>query len=110
LHAGVDAGLIHHPADNRVSDISPNKFNGQARWRRDGVDADDPIKRWICSQNGGEPAAEIARDTGHQSYSAHGHLPALRTGLLLVTALDSRATQQLAVLLLSHPLATLLDH
>jgi hypothetical protein len=57
VHTGVDTSLIHHPADDWVSDICPNKFDGQGRWGWDGIDTDDPIKRWICGQDGGEAPA-----------------------------------------------------
>ena len=58
---------------------------------------------------GGTGALVIA-DVGQGAWEEIDYEPAGRSGLLLVAALDSRTTQQLAVLLLSHPLASLLDY
>jgi hypothetical protein len=54
----------------------------------------------------GKPATEVARDPGHQEDAA----AVAQLGLLAeLAALDARLLQQLAVLLLCHALASLLD-
>ena len=76
---------------------------------RGDVDPDD-LDVLLGGERAGESGTEVARDPGDEDDPVRGHQGALARRLLAgATALDACALEQLAVLLLRHPLAALLD-
>ena len=64
----------------------------------------------LGGERAGESGTQVARDSGDEDDPVRGHQGARSRRLLAcATALDSCALQQLAMLLLRHPLAALLD-
>src|SRR5262249_19431558 len=76
--------------------------------RRYGVDADHAVDVGVRGKTARETAAEVTGDPGDQDDLPHGRLPPDEGLLAELAALDARLLQQLAVLLLRHPLAALL--
>jgi hypothetical protein len=74
-------------------------------WRHH-VDADDAVEGVVVRKLRGQAAAQVPVTRATRPMRA----PYDGAGLLLVTALNAGLAQQLAVLLLSHPLAALLDY
>ena len=76
---------------------------------RDHIDPDDLNLR-LSGKRAGEAGTQVTRDSGDEDDPFRGH-QGVRAWRLLAcaTALDSCALQQLAMLLLRHPLAALLD-
>ena len=102
-------GRRDHLGDDRVADVGPHELGAaEVSFGRNDVDTDDPLDVGVLLEELRQPAAEVARDPGDQDDCG-----AIRTSgaaaLLLVAALDAGLAQQLAVLLLRHPLAALLD-
>src|SRR5690606_7670625 len=134
----VDLGLGHEPAHERAADVGTDELrapDGVARGEQ--VDADDPLERGVLGEAPDDAPGQVAGDTGDHDDPRHAtswggsvtgadHDPestwdrrrprrrpldgAAVGGSLLVATLVTRLAQQLAVLLLRHPLAALLDH
>ena len=76
---------------------------------RDHVDTDD-LGVLLGGERTGESGTQVARDSGDEDYPVRGHQGARSRRLLAcAAALDPCALEQLAMLLLRHPLAALLD-
>ena len=106
---GVDVLLGDDLRDDGVADVGADERDvADVTARRDDVDADDPVDGGVAGNGAREPAAEVSRDPGDQHHpAACAHAG---PGLLAeLAALDARLLQQLAVLLLGHTLAPLLD-
>ena len=109
---GVDVLLGDHLGDHRVADVGADERDvADVAARRDDVDADDPVDGRVGGERAREPAPEVSRDPGDQDDLAGGCPSALPSAALLaeLATLDARLLQQLAVLLLRHALAPLLD-
>ena len=94
--------------DDRVADVGAHELGATEVLRgRDEVDPDDPLDGGLGRELARETSAEVSRHPGdeHDASRASGAVRAL----LLVAPLDAGLLQQLAVLLLRHPLAALLD-
>jgi hypothetical protein len=124
---GLDVGLGDRADDGPQvagADVDPaGEQRGKIRGRCHGVDADDAAHPRVVGEPDGEMSTDIPADAGHQH--VHLRLPVTAGGggatapptmdrapaLLAETAtLDAGLAQQLAVLLLGHSLAALLDH
>jgi hypothetical protein len=114
VHDGADPSLGHHLGDERVADVGANELGPAenreiSRPRRHRVDADDPLDRRVGGEQAGQPAPEEPADASDQNDGRPCLLAPDEGTLLLVASLDARLLQQLAVLLLGHPLTPLLD-
>jgi hypothetical protein len=100
----VDILIRENPADDGIADVSANELRAQ-EWPtgRDDIDADNSVDRGVPDKGSDHEAPEVAGCARDQHDATHGCL-------LLVAALNARALKQLAVLLLGHALAALLDH
>ena len=110
MHHGVDLVGRDHLGDDRIADIGSDERRAtQVVPRRNDVDADHAVVT-IGRQRPGEPRPQIPGNPGDEDNLRFGH-PCSRAGGLLAraAALDTGALEQLAMLLLRHPLAALLD-
>ncbi len=113
VHHGVDVLPRDHLRDDGVADVGAHEAHVTevlARWHH--VDADDALDVVVGGERARKPSTEVRRDPGHQDDASHPQPTDTRSepGLLALTAaLDARALEQLAVLLLGHALAALLD-
>jgi len=98
----VGTGLLEHIPETLISNVHPHEFTSHRLTRRNDVDPDHPVNPGLIHQLRSSLAAEVPGNSGYYRDDTHG--------LLLIAALDPGSTQQLAVLLLGHPLATLFDH
>jgi len=99
----VDVLNRHELADDRSPDVGADELDAaEVACGRAGVDADDTFDAGLLSESVGNPGRELTSDTGDEDDPAHGLLAQF-------APLDARALQHLAVLLLRHPLTTLLD-
>jgi hypothetical protein len=78
----------------------------EVRTRRDHVDSDHGVHAGVGSEPAGETAADGTAHAGDEHDATHGRCRLLA----LAATLDARLLEQLAVLLLRHPLAALLDY
>ncbi len=103
VHDGVDLFDGDDLADHRGADVSSDELHAVelTSWQ-DRVDADDLVDAFEAGDTQGELGRETARDSRDEDDPAHGLLAQ-------TAALHSGALEHLAVLLLRHPLATLLD-
>ena len=103
---GVDVLLDDDLGDHRVADVGADEghlADVTARW--DDVHTDDAVHGRVVRGYPREAPPEVTRDPGDEHHPAHG-----RDGLLAeLASLHARLLEQLAVLLLRHTLATLLD-
>jgi hypothetical protein len=118
---GVDVLLGDHLGDHRVADVGADERDvADVVARGYGVDADHPVDAGVGGEAAREPTPEVSGDPGDQDdlgcVSAHSVLLDVlarrtveRDLLSELASLDARLLQQLAMLLLRHPLATLLD-
>ena len=109
---GVDVLLDDDLRDDRVADVGAHERDvADVAARRHGVDADDPGDSGVGRGSARELPTEVARDPGDEDDPAGAaHTANEPRGLLAELAtLDARLLQQLAVLLLGHALAPLLD-
>jgi hypothetical protein len=103
VNHGVDVLDRHELADDRCADVGADKLDAaEVAERRTGVDTNDAFDAGSLSEGARNPGSKLTGDTGDEDNPAHGLLAQF-------AALDARALQHLAVLLLRHPLTTLLD-
>jgi hypothetical protein len=103
VHDGVDLFDRDDLGDHRGADVSADELHSvELTNRQDRVDADDLVDAFEAGDTQGELGREIARDPRDEDDPAHELLAQ-------TAALHSGALEHLAVLLLRHPLATLLD-
>ena len=69
----------------------------------------DHLDMFFSSERAGEPGTQVTRDPGDEDNPFGGHHGPAAALLARATALDTCALEQFAMLLLRHPLATLLD-
>ena len=102
---GVDVFLGEHLGDDRTADVRAHEGDvADVTARRDDIDADDTVDGRVAGGSAREAATDVPGDPGDQ------HDPAHATELLAELAtLHARLLEQLAVLLLGHALAPLLD-
>ena len=108
VHDRVDPLAHDHLRDDRVADVGAHEVGlAEVTPRRHHVDADDALDPRRPRELRREATPEIAGNAGDENDLAHG---GGGSGLLAEAAtLHARLLQQLAVLLLRHALATLLD-
>ena len=106
VHHGVDVLDRDDLADDRRADVGADELDAaEVTVGKHGVDTDDLLDRGLVGEAPRHEGGEGVGDAGDQNDLAHG-----AWGLLAqTTTLHARALQHLAVLLLRHPLATLLD-
>jgi len=88
---------------NSATDIHP---------RRNYIDSNNTVDVRVLSEDPRHPPTQIPRNSGDEYHLWHRILLKANndwSGLLLVAALNPRLAQQLAMLLLRHALAALLD-
>ena len=103
---GVDVLLRDDLRDDRVADVGADEGDvADVTARRDRVHADDSIDGRVAGRGAREASSDVPGDPGDQHDPPHGR------GVLLaeLAALHARLLEQLAVLLLGHALAPLLD-
>ncbi len=105
----VDLRRRDHLGDDRVADVGADELRAaEVGARRDDVDADHSVDAGLVVEQPDEVAAQVSGDPRHEHHTAH-RAPPPGWVLLLVAALHARPLEQLAVLLLRHALAPLLD-
>ena len=110
MHDGVHAAGRNHLGNNGIADVGAYEIGvAQVVAGRDHVDTDD-LDVLLGGERTGESGTQVARDSGDEDDPVRGHQGALSRRLLAcAAALDPCALEQLAMLLLRHPLAALLD-
>ena len=110
MHNGVHAAGRNHLGNNGIANVGAYEISlAQVVARRDHVDTDD-LGVLLGGERTGESGTQVARDSGDEDYPVRGHQGARSRRLLAcAAALDPCALEQLAMLLLRHPLAALLD-
>ena len=116
---GVDVLLGDDLRDDRVADVGAHERHlADVALGRHDVDADDARDPRVLGQVSRSLAPEVSGDPGDQHHSAHVKPPSDgvengsrkgRSLLAELATLDARLLEQLAVLLLRHALAPLLD-
>ena len=109
MNDGVDPTRGDHLGNHGIADVGAYKIGRtQVVTGRDHIEPDD-LDVLFSSERADEPGTQVTRDSGDEDDPFRGHHgPAARL-LARATALDPSALEQFAMLLLRHPLATLLD-
>jgi hypothetical protein len=69
VHHGVDLRGAQHLGDQRPAQVRRDELDPfrQAGRRRARVNTDDPADGGVLGERGGQPATEMAGDTGHEN-------------------------------------------